>query len=767
MKFQFYFLLFIGFLLGNSSLSAQDTLAISQWKSHFPYERAISVTQSAEKIYYASKNALLIVNKDDLSLERFSKVEGLSETELSIIKYNNLSDMLIVGYKSGVIDIFKDGEKKVIYDIANFNAIPGKKTINDIFIKNDSIVYLSMNVGVSELNLNSGLFLFTTFTQSNVAAAVFFNNYLYISTDEGIFRIDETTAINVIDFSTWEFMGADFGLPDAYYSNAIAIFNNQLYFDVNDTLFAYDNGHLTNVFQKDNHSIRYLSTEGNGLLIGTKRHDLETGSVYYLNQDINIAPISSELIYSPYYGIEDKTGNLWFADQKEEFFWRRKSDGAFLKFAIERPVTGVFDIKLFGDELWCVSGHYTEAYYQNGFASYINGHWKQYSQLQYPEITTNRFYTLTSIIKHPTTGNFYLSSFLSGVAKFDGEQLNFYNETNSTLQTHPGSTSSTRVADLAFDENNNLWISNNGSLRPIVVLKNDGNWTSFPIPYDSRELLDLIIDSYGYKWFIINETDAGILLFDDNNTLDNTEDDRYRQLTQTNSNLPSNAVSCVVEDLDGDIWVGTSEGIVSFECGSSIFENDCKASKQLVSEGGHNEYLFSDQKILTIAVDGANRKWVGTGAGIFVLSPDGLELIAHYDTKNSPLANNSVFRIIFHPKTGITYVLTNAGIQSFRTDATTGGIVNSSEITVFPNPVRPEYSGIIAINGLAQDADIKITDISGQLVYATKANGGQALWDGRDYNGKKASSGVYLVFSTAVKNQLNTDAVVAKILFMN
>ncbi len=766
MKFQFYLIFFVA-LWSSRICTAQDTLAIGQWKSHFPYVRALSVTQSDEKVYYASKNALLIVNKDDLSIERFSKVEGLSETGIRIVKYNKLSHALIVGYKNGLIDIFRDGEKKTLHEIVNFTAIPGEKAIRDIFIKNDSIVYLSLNFGISKLNINSGHFLFTTFTQNNVAASVFFNGYLYISTDEGIFRVDEANAINIIDFTTWEFLGQDFGFPDAYFSNAIAIFDNQLVFDINDTLFADVGGNLTGILYKDNQYIQYLSTEGAGLLVGTNSYTDPPGTLDYIDRQFNITPISSAPFWIPYYSIEDEKGNMWFAAQGENFIWKRKSDGAFLKIPVERPVGNVFDIKLFGDELWCTSGKYSEGYFQDGFASYEDGHWKRFSQIQYPEISDAEFYTLTSIVKHPVTGRLYLSSFLEGMAEFDGEHLTIYNETNSSLQVHPDSPTRSRVADLKFDAENNLWMSNNGANRPICVLKNDGTWASIATPGSSKGLLNFIIDGYGYKWFVLSETSSGILVFDDNGTIEDPGDDRFRELTAANSGLPSNNVSSIVEDLDGDIWIGTSQGIVSFTCGGSIFEDDCTASKQLVSEGGHNEYLFSDQNILTIAVDGANRKWVGTDAGIFVLSPDGLENIAHYDEENSPLANNSVRRIVFHPETGIAYIVSDVGIQSFRTDATTGGFVNSSNVTVFPNPVRPDYSGIIAINGLAQDADIKITDINGQLVYATKANGGQALWDGRDYNGKKAVSGVYLVFSTAVKNQLNTDTAVAKILFLN
>ena len=120
-----------------------------------------------------------------------------------------------------------------------------------------------------------------------------------------------------------------------------------------------------------------------------------------------------------------------------------------------------------------------------------------------------------------------------------------------------------------------------------------------------------------------------------------------------------------------------------------------------------------------------------------------------------------------YQSTGDVFIGSENGLQSLRTDATEGGFINSSDVQVFPNPVRPEYDGPIAIDGLARDADVKITDISGQLIYETIANGGRAIWDGKDYNGRKAASGVYLVFSTSTSTLDNPDAVVAKILVVN
>ena len=200
--------------------------------------------------------------------------------------------------------------------------------------------------------------------------------------------------------------------------------------------------------------------------------------------------------------------------------------------------------------------------------------------------------------------------------------------------------------------------------------------------------------------------------------------------------MPINNVNSLAVDLDGDVWVGTNQGVVVFECGSNVFDPNCQGSKRIVQVDGFNAYLLETEIVTAIAVDGANRKWFGTKNGVFVQSPTGEEQIAFFDKDNSPLFDNTITDIAIDQINGEVFIGTANGLISLRYDATKGEVVNSKSVYAFPNPVRPDYDGPIAIKGLARDADVKITDINGQRVYETKALGGQAIWDGKDYNGK-------------------------------
>jgi len=211
------------------------------------------------------------------------------------------------------------------------------------------------------------------------------------------------------------------------------------------------------------------------------------------------------------------------------------------------------------------------------------------------------------------------------------------------------------------------------------------------------------------------------------------------------------------------------EGVYVFECGSNVFDASCTGSRRIVNVGGFNAYLLETEDVRAIAVDGANRKWFGSMNGVFVQSPNGEEQIAFFDKDNSPLFDNTITEIAINPANGDVFIGTGKGLISLRSEAQTGGVIHDSEVYAYPNPVRPDYDGPIAIRGLPRDANVKITDVNGQLIFETKALGGQAIWDGKDYNGRKASSGVYLVFSiTNPRKTLNNpNTFVTKILMIN
>ena len=156
-----------------------------------------------------------------------------------------------------------------------------------------------------------------------------------------------------------------------------------------------------------------------------------------------------------------------------------------------------------------------------------------------------------------------------------------------------------------------------------------------------------------------------------------------------------------------------------------------------------------NEVISDIVVDGANQKWIATrGGGLFLMSEDGTQTINAFSQDNSPLFSDNIQALAINNISGELYIATELGVMGYKGNATAANPIFSS-LKVYPNPVRPDYQGNIGISGTTKNAEIKITDANGKLVFTTNSYGGQAVWDGYTSSGSLAISGVYYVFATS------------------
>ncbi|HTB30834.1 MAG TPA: two-component regulator propeller domain-containing protein, partial [Bacteroidia bacterium] len=286
------------------------------------------------------------------------------------------------------------------------------------------------------------------------------------------------------------------------------------------------------------------------------------------------------------------------------------------------------------------------------------------------------------------------------------------------------------------------------------------------LPSPGYIVTKLLITRTGAKWMLF--PGAGILAYQDNGTFVAPSATNTTFITNVPNYgaLPSLNIYCMTEDLNGAIWIGTDAQVVVFYSPDNIFNGPggWDAQNVYVQQTGYTQYLMQNQYSTCIAVDGANRKWIGTlGGGVFLMSADGTQQILNFTSSNSPLLSNNILSLTIDQTNGEVFFGTDQGLISYRGSATEGN-ATFSNVYAYPDPVPHNYTGPIAIKNLVSNSDVKIASVNGEIVYHTVAQGGQAIWNGDNFNGVRVQTGVYLVFCTSPDG---TQSLVTKLLLEN
>jgi len=766
----------LALVFGAQVMSSQGDIAIGEWSSYLPHKAGFRVEQSEDKIIYATTGSIFTIDKDDASIEYLSKVEGLSETGISEIVYDDFNDQLIVAYENSVFDIISGSEITPIFDIKNNTNFIDRR-INKLFIQNKQWLYIATGFGLLQYNLETQGFGFTLDAGQLVSDISGNDEFLVMLGDNGVYVLDFQNETFPNAFLSWNRVSQ--GLPADYTAKAVLVKNNRLYIATDEAVYgSNDFQTFTEVYQNTDPSFGALLMHDipEGWILGVKNQSTSRSKVLFFDDfDTPINEIND--CVNKLLDVEvDEKGRIFFADEFSSIRFIDEN-GSCQRETFRGPFNlEATDIDVKDNRVFVASGGVTEQFFdkfsRNGVYILEEGDWNNINQDNEPFFRDNNIVQFYQIEAHPREEKFYIGSFWSGLIEYNeetGERVLYNDANNNTggaLGAAVGDEERTRISGLTFDNNNNLWMSSYLASRPLVVLTEEGTWHSFPINADSK-LTDIVADDLGNIWGVIGGNTGGVVVYGPNQTIsDPTDDPPSKLFNINNSEVPSNLVNAIAKDLDGTIWVGTAQGVVAFECGGSVFESSCIGNKRIVLQDSIGAFLLETEDVQAIAVDGGNRKWFGTRNGIFVQSPSGEEQVAKFDIENSPLFDNNIKAMSYNEETGEMYIASNRGLQSYRTQTTGARPSHSSNVYAFPNPVRPEYQGTIAIKGLARDAEVKITDIDGQLVFQTEALGGQAVWDGRDINGREVSGGVYLVFSSSSDSFRDPDSFVTKILFV-
>ena len=739
---------------------------IEQWREHLPYHQAISVVAGTNEIFASTPYSLFTIEYADNSIHRYSKITGLAETGISAIARDSATNKLVVAYFNGNLDVLSGNVVKNIPAMKESQII-ADKTINSIYCVNGR-AYLAAGIGIIVADLQRNEIRETyvigqngqQITVNTIASDA---NFFYAATAEGL-KSAPIASSNLADYRNWQTEVIN-GSSIQEISSVIVLSNDHPIILKNDSVFIKQSAAWTLLYSSGN-SIRSVTKSNNQIIVAEGSQT--NARVVILNENGSIAQIIQhpQFVQHPvqatYY-----SADWWIADSTTGLI--KFSAGSFTPYTPNSPNSvALGDIKATPNNLWASAGSVNANWLpqgnKNGVFKFSNNNWENFNSTNLA--TLDSFPDIISLAIDAGTNSTWLGSFGGGLMQLKQDNTFAIFKQNSPLQSPPGMTGTYNVSGLSIDRESNLWVTNYGSLQQLHVRKTDGNWRSFSVPFALTEnaVAEIVIDAIEQKW-IVSPKGNGLICFNHGTSIDNPSDDRWKlfRAGAGNGNLPDNNVLSIALDKNGFIWVGTSNGIGIIPCTQQVFSNSaCEAILPVVQSGNFNGFLFNGERVQAIAVDGADRKWVGTRNGAWLITADGEKTIHHFTESNSGLLSDDVREITIDGFTGEVFFATAKGICSFRSTAT-DGVDENQNVLVFPNPVPPGYTGPIAIRGVVNNAIVKITELNGRLVYQANALGGQITWNGKDYTGKRVASGVYLVLVTDNSRRSN---LATKIVFL-
>lgn len=734
---------------------AMGQTAIGHWRDCIDLSVIHHIEVGSTTVYGAARNGVVCLEQKDRTYSILSRSTGLSDADIATMAYDTLTGTLVIAYRNSNIDLLQRGRIYNLSDIKRSELTTNKEIRSVRF--GDSTAYVCTDFGVVVLDLlrrevKETWYLGPGGTMIPIYDIVAVGDSLYVASSNGLLRAakDEphlaiadrwtasaqpsgTTLTRLASFSgmllamgytydpeqygLYSITDAGIALIDSGAIASVRAQSDRLTVCVNDTVRTYDS-----------------------TLTLTSTHTTYTWG------DLD----ANDAIYAP-------DGTLWVAHPWDGIV-AIALDGSDETYHPNSPAAGdnVYRLVPFADRMMlCPGGHtstYTNTYLLANLFTYSDYQWKGLNTSN--GMLKDKYDVVDAAVNPRDTSETIVAIWGTGLASIRNNQVEqIYNDTTTggvLERFHVGNFGSLRTSAIGFDRRGNLWTTVSNSSRALAVRRTDGSWQSFATTAleSMLEVDKLVCDSVrGYLWMAGRPNT--IYVHDGEGRMARVDPNR-------GSKLQTESVNALVQDQNGNIWIGTNKGIKVIYDGYNAFKNGGNGETAPVScnnititNGAFAEYLMAYENITAIAVDGANRKWVGTAAGgLYLLSANGMEQLEHFTTVNSPLFSDKILALGIHSRSGEVYVGSDRGLQVYRSTATYADATPREDIHAFPNPVRPNYDGPIAIKGFTRNALVHITDAAGHTVFSTQAQGGQAVWDGRTASGERVQSGVYYVFAS-------------------
>lgn len=742
-----------------SSFVAMGQLAMGEWRTHFSYDNVNTIAQSPNRVYAVSNGALFSVDKRDGSIEFYSKLSGMNDAAVSDAVYSSDNECLIIIYENSNIDIMRSGGITNVPDLYN-KQLGSSKAINDVFVYGE-LAYLSCDFGLMVVNLAKNEVAETCYigenaSQVKVLNAVVYHDSIYAVTESALYAT-ATSNPNIVNYEYWNVTPAD-NLPGNGAVEQIHSFGDDLLLLRNGKVYkrSSSGGGWENVLNDVDIASLHAS---NGILMGMTATSVLRVSPTYVYDVIPLA--------NPHDAVFDDNRNMiWIAGDALGVVAYNNLDQTISYYKPSGPAVNIpYRMTFSNGRLFVLQGgRWAVQYDRLGVVMiYENGKWDNIMHTEFPLLPTGSYpKDFMSVIVDPLDNkHFYVTSYGMGLYEFVNDELyEHYTFENSTISTiYPNGNLAQkyhymRMDGGVIDEDGNLWVTSTSVNNGLNVMDRQKRWTA--ISYENVLKLStlgiMLVPSSadGRKWILSHRGTPGIVFYDDNNTPYDNSDDFASMISsfkdQDNNTLSPLEYYSMAVDKDGAVWVGTDIGPLVFpDAEASFNSNQCTRIKIPRNDGTNlADFLLENEKINAIAVDGANRKWIGTeSSGLYLMSENGQETIEHFTTQNSPLLSNQILSLAINSTTGEVFIGTGSGLLSYQSDAAEGN-ENIAKVSAYPNPVREDFNGVVTITGLVDGSIVKIIDISGNLVCETRSNGSLATWDCKNKWGHKVSTGIYL-----------------------
>lgn len=747
---------FLFFLLYSvTDLNAQN---IGDWNVYSSLSTVNDLSFSTNDDFYAiTQGGIFNVQMNTIE-SRITTINGMHRLEGVKSVYDQINQQLIIAYSDGTIDLLDSNKTKFrrIDDISRVTEFTSK-TINDLYINNGELI-VSTDFGIVIFELSTFLVKNTYLSLADYGRGMKINSTkveddtMYVATAGGI--AIGPLSLNLLDSNNWESIQ-----NNGSQSNEVVNVSR-----MNDRLFIISNDSL---FYSDQDAWIHLNSNLIREPISLEEHQGEI----YVATNSRISKINSALLVEEVIEIDYATIRS-FTVGNEKILIGTNEAGVIeldlnslneIQYLPSGPYLNFFSDLEFDDDILIASA--TNQFPQSdpfnpirGYYIYRDGSWENYNRNTNSTIQDFRFSTGYTV--EITEDNFFIGSWGDGVAiqSRTSNEIQIFDNSNSGISGISANRDFVVISGLDSDSKGNTWAISFISNFPLNMYSGStGEWSHFSsLPIDSDELyFRIFIDSNDKIWIPlidIENNGEGLLVIDPGNDLTSAEDDTFRKLTtgENSGNLPDNNVISIIEDLNGEVWIGTTRGIARFIFPDFIVNatNTSEFTSQWLinaDTSAVSRFLLRDVNVSAIAANSANQKWIGsTNQGLWLLNEDGSTIIERFTKENSPLISDNIIDITVNDRTGEVFVSTDLGLVSF-IETSIRPTTKMNELKVFPNPFLYERHDEIIIEDLTDQTHIKVMGADGSVFHELESRGGRISWSGFDSYGNKLASGVYFL----------------------